>query len=141
MTDLKKIKNGEILSSTMYLTVKGVKGETVSVVDSQGMEFDINGKDIIESLVSSSQYNKTEKVTRTAMAEILTSVGDSVFTCTFTKQDGSKRTLTGRLTNTENLLGRSNAIDLTITSGHNVRQIDHRTLEELIYKGTRYTLK
>jgi hypothetical protein len=54
---------------------------------------------------------------------------------------GEVRVLTGYLRNVEHVMGRSNVIDLNVQGSHRERQVDHRTLEELILKRVKYTLK
>jgi hypothetical protein len=57
------------------------------------------------------------------------------------KDGGEDRTLVGYLLNTEHEMGRSNVVDLEITTGSRERQIDHRTVYELILRRVRYILK
>jgi len=53
---------------------------------------------------------------------------------------GEERTLIGYLLNAEPKLGRSMVIDLQVPAGkHNIRMIDHRTIQSLILKNVRYT--
>lgn len=140
--DFKLIKPGEVLSSTMYLTVLSKDTDSIKVKDNFGREFTVKGPKLIEETMSSaSQFGKEEKISRTKAAEILTSAGDTVFTADFVKQDGSDRTLVGRLVENENLMGRSNVIDLQETAAHKMKQVDHRTLKSVILKGTKYTVK
>lgn len=139
-------KVGEVLSSTMYLTVKAISTQTdsIEVEDIDGKRFTIRGSQLIEkSMTSASQYDKEEKVNRTAMAAILSSAGDAVFTVVFEKLDKTERELTGRLVDSENLMGRANVDDLVTTdlARGRRRQVDFRTLKSLILKGTKYTLK
>lgn len=56
---------------------------------------------------------------------------------------GEDRTLTGYLTNTEPLMGRSQVIDLGLgpVGKHSTRLVDHRTVDELILRRVRYVLK
>jgi len=62
--------------------------------------------------------------------------------CTQALKAGEMRTLTGYLRNTEHTMGRSNVIDLDVDpSQHRERQVDHRTVEELILKRVKYVLK
>lgn len=50
--------------------------------------------------------------------------------------------MTACLTNSDsNKLGRSNVLDLNAPHGMNFRQVDHRTLQEVIINDTKYTLK
>lgn len=144
------IKAGERLSTTMYLEVVGKLpeenklAEGIKVKDSNGKTFDMRGKTLIESsLNSGSQYSTEKKVSRTEMAHILTSAGDSVFTAVFEKVDGTRRELTGRLLESENLMGRSNVedLELPVSEKNKLRQVDHRTLLSLILKDVRYVIK
>lgn len=140
--ELSKIRNGERLSMTYYLEVLSKSGDSIQVRDQNKMEFTIKGKSLIENTIkSASQFYETRKVSRTEMVDILLGSGDTVFTCVFTKQDGTERTLIGHLTNTEPHFGRSNVFDLEVTSGHPIRQVDHRTLSEIIINNIRYILK
>lgn len=60
---------------------------------------------------------------------------------------GEQRVLTGYLIATETGFGRSMVIDLALERGDNpnwdarIRQVDHRSLNWLIYKNTKYTVK
>lgn len=140
--EFKKVKVGEVLSSTMYLTVVAVDKDSIKVKDSIGQTFTIKGPKLIEeSMSSADQFSKEEKVSMTRMAEVLTQAGDTAFTVVFVKQDGTERVLVGKLVDTENLLGRSNVIDLQVKQGTNLRQVDHRTIKSLIIKGVKYTIK
>lgn len=125
----------------MYCQILEKTTNGVKVRDNYGKEFEIRGVELLEkTFKSASQFEKTEKVTVTKLAEILVELGDQVFTCEFVKQDGSNRTLTGYKLSTENLMGRVNAVDLTI-SGYNNRQIDLRTLKSLVVNNTKYVIK
>jgi hypothetical protein len=90
---------------------------------------------------SANQFSKTEKVSRSVLAEILTNLGDQVFTINFDKQDGSNRTMVGYKLSTENLMGRVNVHDLEVTTGHPIRQVDLRTTQYLIVNDTKYQVK
>ncbi len=55
---------------------------------------------------------------------------------------GEVRILIGYLVNAEPKMGRSTVVDLNIPKGqHNLRQIDHRTLNEITLKGIKYIIK
>ena len=45
------------------------------------------------------------------------------------------------LVKAENHLGRSTVIDLTAKTENKFRQIDHRTIESIIFKNVKYSLK
>ena len=55
--------------------------------------------------------------------------------------EGKDSEMVCRLTGADNKLGRSSIIDLNMPDGKGFRQVDHRTLEELILNNTRYQLK
>jgi len=138
----KEIKKGDFLSTTMYMEVLSKSATGLLVKDSNNREFEIRGIELIEkSFKSASEVTKTEKITRTALAEMLTSIGDQVFTVNFDKQTGENRTLVGYKLSSENLMGRINAIDLTIVSGHNQRQVDLRTVKYVIINSIKYQAK
>lgn len=136
---------GERLSSTMYLEVlsKDEATDAIKVKDHVGREFIVRGRKLIEATMNSSrQFDKTEEVNKTTAAAILPEEsGDSVFGCVYIKADGKERTLVGFRKNTENHMGRSNVVDLEITSGNPLRQIDHRGIKSIILKGTKYIVK
>jgi hypothetical protein len=113
-------------------------------MDINKRKFVVQGQKLIEeTMFSATQFEKEESVSKTKAAEILVNAGDTVFTVVFFKQDGSERTLIGKLTGvTESLLGRSSVIDFgEIFSGNPLRQVDHRTIKSIILKGTKYTVR
>lgn len=132
-------------------------------------DYQISDDQVIQ-MFSSAQYNSEEAITRTQMVDILTNAKNSVFTITFRKKllneevekklldlktasemkskefaasliTGEKATLVCILTKSEPLLGRSLVIDLTRPYGKGFRQVDHRTVDELIIKNVKYTIK
>jgi hypothetical protein len=44
------------------------------------------------------------------------------------------------LLNTESKLGRSTVIDLTAPLGNNIRMVDHRTIDFMIFKNKKYVV-
>jgi len=55
--------------------------------------------------------------------------------------EGGLTTMTCHLVDVENNLGRSTVIDLTAKSDNKFRQIDHRTIQYIIFKNVKYVLK
>ena len=54
--------------------------------------------------------------------------------------DGEHCTLTGHLIDCDNNLGRSTIIDLNAIAPNNIRQVDHRTIDFIIFKNVKYVL-
>lgn len=54
--------------------------------------------------------------------------------------EGEQCTLTGHLIDCENNMGRSTMIDLSAKAPNNVRQVDHRTIDYIIFKNVKYAL-
>lgn len=54
--------------------------------------------------------------------------------------EGKTEQITGHLISSENLLGRSLVIDLKAPCTNNVRSVDHRTIEWIIFRNVKYTL-
>lgn len=102
-----------------------------------GDEYSING--LKDKTYSSSKFSKTEKVTKTRLAEILVTAGDKPFTVEYVKQNGEPRTLIGRLITPEPLMGRSLVEDF-FTDQSGLRQVDHRTIQSIIIGGTKFIL-
>lgn len=141
-TNLSGLIKGDKLSMTYYLTVNKTSANEIEVTDQSGNNFTIRGKSLIENtMYSANQFAGVEKITRTEMVDKLEQAGDSVFTVNFDKQDSTNRTLVGHLLATEPKMGRSQVRDLEIITGNNSRLVDHRTLNWIIVKGTKYTVK
>lgn len=100
-----------------------------------GQETFLSNTVVEACLNSSSHYVHEEKVTRSELARRLMHAHDAVFTVTFTKKNGSERTMVAHLIDVEDFMGRSRVYDL---EQKGIRQIDHRTISSLIWKGTRY---
>ena len=54
--------------------------------------------------------------------------------------EGETVEITGHLLESDNNLGRSLIIDLNAPKTNNFRQVDHRTIEHIIYRNVKYTL-
>jgi hypothetical protein len=54
--------------------------------------------------------------------------------------EGESVEITGHLVESDNNLGRSLIIDLNAPMASNFRQVDHRTIEYIIYRNVKYTL-
>ena len=142
------MKVGDTVAVITYAKVKDVKtdrrGRPVLDVEDidRGGTLSFAGQEFINTLFSADEFEDEEKLSRTDLALKLQSTGDKPFTVNFDKKDGSNRTLVGRLAGTENIFGRSDVVDLTKPAdSHRIRQVDHRTLQWLIFDGVKYSLK
>lgn len=140
--NVKDIKVGDLMAFVYYCKVKKVEDERLEVRNlDASMDFEVNGTDLIEKGHSADQFSETVPVTKTKAAELLVSSHNRPLTVCFEKNDGTERTLRGRLITPEPLLGRSMVEDLDIQDGHRLRLVDHRTIQYLIVDGVKYTVK
>ena len=169
--DASRIQVGQWLSATSYYKVREITDkESVKVAETRDSQTDITmARDILETEMNSGlAFEKEEKVSRTDLVEKLIGAGESAFTIHFNKKVDaehiknvlssagaepdlaqiSKDVITGQevqmtchFTKTENQLGRSLVMDLNAPHGKNFRQIDHRTVNSLILKNVKYTVK
>ena len=86
MLDSEKLHVGEVLSRISYMRVVSINGDMVTVKNDKGLEWNIGKGILAAEASSSSQFEKTEKVTRTELARILEQdVRDCAFSVCFTK--------------------------------------------------------
>lgn len=92
---------------------------------------------------SADTFNEIRRITKTEMAELIVDSCCDVFTVTFIKQGGQERVLRGRLISSESLLGRVMVEDLDLLNVglNSYRQVDLRTIKELIIRGVKYVIK
>lgn len=169
--ETQKLKAGDKLSRISYIEILDIGGGTSRVKNEEGFEWGIDNNILENQCYSADQFNETKEVTRTELITTLLEVGNTVFTVNFDKlptpedflaltrdagnkirafEDmkkdfkklkGENRTLVGYLIKTETGFGRSMVIDLEVKEAHKVRQIDHRTLNWLIVRNVKYTVK
>lgn len=161
---------GDWFSFTNYVKVLGIKGDKVTVINQREVSWEMT-KDILQEYDSSSLFEKEEFITRTEMIQKLKEAKDSIFQVSFLKKinenevmekitqnldifddekklkkfskhilEGEECVITAKLKNKEKL-GRTVVEDLTASSSYNIRQVDHRTIYELILRGVKYSLK
>ena len=82
-----------------------------------------------------------EKVSKTRLSNILEETNGEQFTAVFTKANGEKRTLRGKLFEPRSTMGRSVVEDFDLPEDNRIRLVDHRTLESLVVKDTQYVLR
>lgn len=54
--------------------------------------------------------------------------------------DGKECVITGYLTGNESTLGRSIIVDLNAPASNNIRQVDHRTINWIIFRNVKYSM-
>lgn len=146
ITETNKIKVNDLLAIIYYVKVTESIPHSdkivVQDVDNPNNKMAIQGKEVLQNSYSADQYDREEKISKTAAAEILVSSCSQPFTVSFTKDDGKERVLRGRLVRPESLLGRSLVEDLDISGPVNkrLRQVDHRTLNWLIINNVKYSV-
>ena len=139
------MKTGDLVAIVRYAKVSKGGTSEVRVVDvDNGQSFSVIGKELVNSLLSADYFGKTENVTKTKLAEILSESHNTPFTVEYEKSSGDIRTLRGRLVSTEPLMGRCLVTDLDVertTKESGLRLVDNRTLVSLIVRGVKYTKK
>jgi hypothetical protein len=114
---------------------------SVYVENSDGKDWSI-GTDIVGwECYGADEWVEEKAVTKTEMAELLHNAGQLIFKVRFDKQDGEERVLVGHLVHGEELMGRAQVVDLNVEAEYKNRQVDYRTLKELVIGGVHYTLK
>jgi len=130
-------------------------------------------KDILEDMYSADHFKKEVAMSVTALAELLHTVQDHVFTVGFRKQPteenaakllekaakgdfkdpkavsklakeliaGTECEMRCHMIEVQNNLGRSLVIDLNTASENKFRQVDHRSIDFIIYQNVKYVLK
>lgn len=143
-TDTSRLVDGDIISYTPYYQYVREEGPYVFVKDQRGEEIRIS-KSIIEfETFNDRQYVEEVKLSRTELIRKLHDVGDTVFQVNFIKKNGDPRTMTCKMVSIENGFGRSNVIDMKLQfagESDTVRQVDHRTLNWIILKNVKYSVK
>ena len=138
-----KVKKGDLMAFVYYAKVTKATKDVLDVesIDQKGMNFKVEGKELIENGFSADQYKEEIKVSMTRAAEILISSYNKPLTVCFSKADGKERILRGRLVNPEPLLGRSMVEDLDISDENRLRLVDHRTIKYIIVDCIKHTVK
>lgn len=137
------MKANTIVSMTDYVFVQSVHGTTARVKNlDTGTEFSVHGQVLIDEMKSADEFNRVEEVSKTRLAEILTSSYNIALQVKFEKANGEERVIRGRIKSHEPLMGRSYVEDLDIDDPKSrLRLVDHRTLKHVIVDGVKYVVK
>ena len=134
----------EIISLALYAEVLERTNMGIICRDlNSGQEICLSSSNHALHVNSADTFNEIRRITKTEMAELIVDSCCDVFTVTFIKQGGQERVLRGRLISSESLLGRVMVEDLDLLNiGLNsYRQVDLRTIKELIIRGVKYVIK
>lgn len=125
---------------------------------------------LVNLMNSGTLHDQEQKISRTEMVELMTDAKECIITVDFRKKvkqadieeylksvksaadlkskdtvnaiiHGEPISITGFLIDAEGKLGRSTIIDLSQPYGKGFRQVDHRSIESLIIKNVKYTVK
>lgn len=94
MSKFKNLKPGDVLSETAFYKVEKIVGDRVQLQVDNGESVILNQGYVDSLLTSADQFEKTEKVTRTEMSEILLSHPRTAVTVSFNKQVESASVVT-----------------------------------------------
>jgi len=148
MTDTQKCKANELrvgdkLSTTVYYTVTGIQSGRVSVVDETGSTLTISNPIIERESFTAVQFDEEVKVSRTELVKALQNAGDTIFKVVFKKKNGEARDMIARRVpgSDDTCFGRTEALECLQGTLPQKRQIDHRTLEEVIIRNKKMKLK
>ena len=159
--DTKKFEKDQFFSQTTYLNVKEIAGNRITVENQFGNTLYVS-KDILEGMYSADHFKNEVGMNMTGLAELLQSVQDHIFTVTFRKQPteekavdliqaadfkdksklaklakeiiaGESCTMTCNMLQVENNLGRSLVIYHSAAGANKFRQIDHRSIESIVF--------
>lgn len=148
--DAKKVKAGDIVKIEYWTKVIGTgttsKGDHILKVQDMydpTNRFAVEGKDLIDTCVSADQFAKEEELTMTDLAKKFVYDCNKVPFCAgFFKDNGEFRIARGkRYEDDEHLLGMSKYDDYDVQEDYRTRQINHRTIQFLIFENVRYVLK
>ena len=160
--DPKKLQVGDNFSNISYMKIDKIDGDTITVTNTYGGSWIMSKALIVRDAWSADHYEKEVKTTMTSLAEILTLCKDTVFTVSFKKKvdvkdveetlkktnfkddkavkqmqkqivEGQECVITGYLTGNESTLGRSIVVDLNAPATNNIRQVDHRTINWIVF--------
>lgn len=149
-TTPEELRVGDILSFTHWAKVEEVSrsqydvlGTKITVTDlDSGNSFLVDGDNLIALCNSADQYSSESIVGSVAIVEILSNSNGKPFTVTFTKKDGTERTLRGRLIGVDQKnLGYIDVEDLDQPEGKRFRMVDCRTISSLIVDNTRFRVR
>lgn len=133
--DVQKLRVGEWLFEVQYYEVIKIKEDTGDVVlrNNRGYNFEVTPEVVEEGMISATQFESEQDVTRTELIDILERAGATIFTVCFFKQPKEKDVLDETLAVLRQEVGQ---VDLPTLEKH-VKQAIKRSIhgEERIIVG------
>lgn len=80
------LEQGQFVSRRQYLKITGKNGNRVNFVTESGLDFNATNDIVEEAMFSANQFDRTEKVSQTELAEKLMNSNGDIFTVNFNKQ-------------------------------------------------------
>ena len=166
----KQVKDGDFFSCHQYMKVVRVSGNSVDLVNERGQQLTIEKDVLIQDSFSADHYEREVTCNMTELSEVLQGAKDTIFKVVFRKKidekviqdklaslsakdidskakeiaqellEGQEVELIGHLVKSEQHMGRSLVIDLEAPADSNFRQVDHRTIQSIIWRNVKYTL-
>jgi len=139
-----QLKVGDMVMRISYMrTVTSYDDGSTEVENLSGTRWSIGDRILENDCDSTNATKEPEKMRMTNLAHVLCDSGDTITKTTFLKKDGTARVMVSHHTFNETCMGRSKVKELVVKEGRLIeqeRQIDHQTIEEIIYKGNRFVL-
>ena len=133
-----------IIRHQSYCVVQDTAPGKIAVVDlDTGMNYDIDGEELINDCESADQFQSIVHVNKTTLVEKMIFSNGTPFTVRFKKVNGDMRNLRGRFVKYENYFGNSMVEDLDkLAEGENaLRQVHHEGIEWIIIDNVKYIRK
>ena len=168
MWDAKQLAVGQHCSCISFLRVDAIHDNKVTVQSQRGGAWHMS-RDLLErDCWSADHFEREVTCSMTELANVLSKCRGTVFTVGFRKQLSAKSIeqklndisdkeledqetlksliqpesceLTGHLIEADNQLGRSVIVALNKPADNNVRQVDHRSIDYIIFRNVKYSL-
>lgn len=147
-TDPSKVKKGDLMAFVYWTKVEDLENQhssqnfTAHVTNlDTGSDFFVRGNRLVELGLSADQFAETVKESKTAVATYFMHLYNTPFTVNFFKDDGTERTLRGRLIKTEPVFGKSLVEDLDKPASNRLRWVRHENINYVIANGVKRVAK
>jgi len=134
-----------VLSRNTEYVVRAINGSSITISNGR-KTWNIDRDILANECYDTHSTGEPKEVTRTEMVEMLLDrIQGRVFEAKFKKQNGEERVMSGVVKFPERHFGRTVVKELVAHSDGELkpqeRQLDHRTIEEITFAGTKYTVR